>query len=123
MNRFNNYKKEEPDISLDTFFEYFRKLNSDDSDNASDDADSAEFDIADIESFAVDNPRINEILNDPFSEDEVKRSISNLKNNKAAGVDGVLNEYLKNIPDNCITFFCKLFNLVLDTGIIPEKWL
>ena len=60
MNRLNNFKKDEPDISLDTFYDYFRELNADNSDDA-----PCDFDIsnADFEDFAINNPRIDEIIN------------------------------------------------------------
>ena len=36
--------------------------------------------------------------------------------------DLVLNEYLKYSKDVMLPIYCKLFNLILDTGFIPEAW-
>ena len=34
----------------------------------------------------------------------------------------VLNEYLMYSKDVMLLIYCKLFNLILDTGFIPEAW-
>ena len=36
--------------------------------------------------------------------------------------DNVLNEYLKYFKDAMLPIYCKMFNLILNTGIIPEVW-
>ena len=36
--------------------------------------------------------------------------------------DNVLNEHLKYSKDAMLPIYCKLFNLILNTGIIPEAW-
>ena len=45
-----------------------------------------------------------------------------MKNNKSCGTDQILNEYLKNTTSDCIKLYTKLFNVILNTGIVPEKW-
>jgi hypothetical protein len=45
-----------------------------------------------------------------------------LKNNKAPGSDKLINEFIKNSPPFLVSIYTKLFNVVLDTGIIPETW-
>ena len=55
----------------------------------------------------------------PFEPDEVKKSIQKLKKNKACGNDQVLNEFLKSSYDSMIK---KLFNFVLQKGIVSEEW-
>ncbi|CAL4066387.1 unnamed protein product, partial [Meganyctiphanes norvegica] len=64
----------------------------------------------------------NEFINKEFTEGEVYKHISSLKNNKSPGVDNILNEFLKHCPKELITVIVKLFNIVLDTGIIPSDW-
>jgi hypothetical protein len=34
----------------------------------------------------------------------------------------VINEYIKSTVSLCIPLYLKLFNTILDTGIIPEIW-
>ena len=45
-----------------------------------------------------------------------------LKNGKAFGNDGILNEYIKNTIDDLMPIYVKLFNIILDTGIVPYTW-
>lgn len=52
----------------------------------------------------------------------VKKVVSNLKNGKASGSDEILNEYIKNTIDDLMPIYFKLFNLILDTGIVPDSW-
>ena len=45
-----------------------------------------------------------------------------LKNGRALGNDGILNEYIKNTIDDLMPIYVKLFNIILDTGIVPDTW-
>jgi hypothetical protein len=42
-----------------------------------------------------------------------------LRNGKAFGNDGILNEYIKHTIDDLMPIYVKLFNIILDTGIVP----
>ena len=69
-----------------------------------------------------DNPLYDTLLTDEITEREILDAIKGLKNNKSPGLDSVFNEYLKNSPLYLIRILHRLFNLVLDTGIILENW-
>ena len=43
-----------------------------------------------------------------------------IRNNKSPGHDAVINEYLKSSINVIVHLYEKLFNLVFDTGIVPE---
>ena len=45
-----------------------------------------------------------------------------LKNNKAAGYDQIVNEYLKVSNPRLISIYCNIFNIVFDSRVIPECW-
>ena len=45
-----------------------------------------------------------------------------MKNGKCSGEDDILNEFLKNSSHRCLELYVKLFNLVLETGIVPDDW-
>ncbi|XP_071136947.1 uncharacterized protein [Mytilus edulis] len=123
LNKFSNSKKDSPDISIETFSEYFKNLNSDNSeDEMQDDMKPGDITI-DIDAVIQENPIYDEILNGIITQTEVAEAIKKLKNSKAPGIDSILNEYLKNTPPEFISMYCKLFNIVLDTGIIPDSWL
>ena len=91
--------------------EHFKRLNEY---NDTDD-DIGEFDNEISEDAGL-------FLNCPITEDEIKKAIANLKNGKSAGDDRILNEYLKTSIDKLMPIYLKLFNIILDTGIIPENW-
>ena len=68
------------------------------------------------------NHGINEEINRPIVELEIRDQIKKLKNNKSAGSDSVTNELIKNSPDLLISTICQYFNLILNTGIVPSDW-
>ena len=75
------------------------------------------------ESDAESQPqRTNETINKAFTTDEIEKHITSLKNNKTPGIDFILNEFIKNCPKELITVIVNLFNIILDTGIIPSEW-
>ena len=62
------------------------------------------------------------VLNTPFTEEEVRKVLLSLKNNKACGVDEIINEFLKAASDVMLTLFTKFFNVILLSGKVPEIW-
>jgi len=58
-----------------------------------------------------------------ITEAEILNVTKNLKNNKATGGDGILNENIKYGGKFIIKKLKKLFNLVLQTKNIPKSWL
>ena len=87
----NSQNSEKPD--LDTLKEHFRKLNAQPED---------EFDVGMSSLYHSPNP----ISDQNFTEEEIKRVIKHLKNNKSCGIDKILKEYLINsIIINCIQSF------------------
>ena len=64
----------------------------------------------------------SDMLNCEISEDEILKCIK-LKSGKCPGIDDIMNEYIK-VP--CPTFlpiYFKLFNLIHESGNIPESWI
>ena len=114
LNNFSNSNsREDPKLTIDTLYEYFKNLNSTDD---TDDSD-VEFDIPNL-----DDDLANDILNSKITEDEIISAIRGLKNGKAPGYDDVLNEYIKSTFHLLMPLYVLLFNKILDTGIIPEIW-
>ena len=54
--------------------------------------------------------------------DGIVTAIKELKTNKASGFDYIVNEYLKCTVSQLLPLYVKLFDTILDTGIIPESW-
>ena len=95
-------------VAMDVFFNHFKNLNT----------------VQDnVDVVLPDNiSQYNEVLNQPFVEKEVLEAIKSLKNNKACGGDLILNEFLKHSADKLMPVFVKIFNIVFESGIIPQYW-
>ncbi len=61
-------------------------------------------------------------LNDPISEEEVVKRIKKLKNNKSPASDMILNEYIKRTKLLLCPLYVKIFNKIVDTGVMPSEW-
>ena len=95
----------------ETFYDHFKNLNNENNDN-----DAFNFDIHNI------NSNENSELNRPFSEADILKAIKALKNNKSCGNDLILNEFLTCASGKMLQVFCKLFNIVFESGIVPSSW-
>ncbi len=66
--------------------------------------------------------KIQNPLDYPITENELIDQIQALKNKKASGLDGILNEMLKNTEHKLRLALLKQFSLVLSVGHFPEAW-
>ena len=55
-------------------------------------------------------------LDKPFSPEDNTKAIKSLKNNKSCGNNSILNEVLKCAVSKILNIFCKLVNVVFDSG-------
>lgn len=62
----------------------------------------------------------SEDINRSITADELKQAVKLLKKGKACGLDNIPNEVLE-MP-LCVSVMVRLFNLCLDSGMIPELW-
>ena len=99
-------------IALKTFLEHFKKLSA----SSSSDKEEEDFDPRTI------NHSENELLNKLFTVDELLEIIALLKNNKACGIDYLRNEFLKNCSMDFVDIMCRMFNIILVSGVIPNDW-
>jgi hypothetical protein len=102
-----------PRVNTSKLFEFKKKLN------AAPDAGEDDLDF-NIDSNFMDN--LNENINLYISREEMFDCIKKLKNDKASGEDGIINENIKSTAHQFINIYEKLFNLIFDCGIIPESW-
>ena len=58
----------------------------------------------------------NDVINQPFTVDEIKAGIKLLKNNKSGGAENMINEFFKHCHIDCI------INIVLYTCLVPTEW-
>ena len=99
-------------ITLDSFESHFKNLNNREADTHTTQLKHQTEIIADI----------TLSFNNPISREEVLKLTKKRKNGKAGGIDNMLNEFLKSSPPEMLHLMCVLFNLILDTGIIPQSW-
>ena len=112
LNRFLKKKEDKNDISLESLYEHFKNLNVDNSPSD----DDIDINLSNL------TPEMEVLLNSHITEDEIRSVVQKLKNGKSAGLDDVLNEYIKYTLDDMIHIYVLLFNIILDTGIVPEAW-
>ena len=105
----------EPNIPIESLFEYFKNLNETPIEN-----DQA-FSFPNIDPFDLNC--VNENLNKKITQKEILDCIKRLKYNKAHGDDHVINEYIQSTSDKMIDVYIELFNIIFETGIIPDSWL
>ncbi len=107
----NGDKESEPilaQLSCEAFTKHFRKINMS---QESETNGNMQFRDAD-----------NSPLNVNITRDEMLKSIAKLNNNKACGIDLIINEFLKCSKDSMCDLYVNFFNLVLKTCIIPKDW-
>ena len=104
-------KENDKDISMEVLYNHFENLNKYNFDDGNIDID-----------IDVNNPEMDNILNSPITIEEIKNVVKGLKNGKSSGIDGVINEYIKYTIDDMLHIYVLLFNIILDTNIIPESW-
>ena len=99
---FSNKKENVDKIQMQVLTEYFKKLNVDD--NTYDEHDWS------FNNVNAEDATINSFINEDFDECEIRKVVKGLKNNKAYGVDMILNEFIKNTIDIMCPIYVKLFN-------------
>ena len=106
-------KKINPDTYC-SFVNHFKELSKSD--------DSNESNLNYIINNSLRHADPDPFINRPFSASEVRSIIKGLSNHKAVGIDGLANEYFKTLLMFSSVTLMKIFNLVLDSGIIPKNW-
>ncbi|MEW8546030.1 MAG: reverse transcriptase family protein, partial [Candidatus Thiodiazotropha sp.] len=104
-----NVKSEKAHPPLNVFYEHFKNINQGDHPHEN-------YSYTD---YMVDNDQ----LNNKITVQEISKCIKNLKNGKCSGEDRILNEFIKSTEEIFLPTYEKLFNLVFDSGIIPNAWL
>jgi len=61
-------------------------------------------------------------LMNEFTAEEVYNALKSVKNGKAAGVDGIVPEFLKNVGPRSIRWIAKLASKIADTNVLSRLW-
>jgi hypothetical protein len=78
-------------------------------------SDEVEHDSDNVDNFV-------DILDADITESEVQTAIKKLKNNKAAGPDGIVAELIKLAETKVVKYLTKLFNKIFQSGTFPLEW-
>ena len=74
------------------------------------------------QSLLDDVERTDDILDGPITMTELDESIKELKMNKSAGADNILNEFIVNSPISVRLLILTIFNNILDLEYFPDCW-
>ena len=69
------------------------------------------------------NEKFEVILNSEITEKEIEDSIRLLKNNKAAGYDQIVNDYLKVSNPRLISIYCNIFNILFNRELVNRNYI
>ena len=106
----------EDSCSLDQFYEHFKSMNTPNNEHAPRTTATQHDTVHDISTLDTS------ILDEPFTAQEVSASSKRLKTGKSSGIDGVANEFLKFCTQPVLALITRWFNVVLETGTVPEDW-
>jgi hypothetical protein len=65
---------------------------------------------------------VNDITDCTIDAEEISKTIDRLKNNKAAGIDGIPSEFIKEAKFKLLPIFLKLFNSLFESTVYPTAW-
>ena len=109
-----------PSIGIDEWRSHFSKVfRSDEGLDVSDDVLS-DVDLVNGDGYTTD--AFDHALDSDITSSEVQRAIKSLKNNKAAGPDGIPGEFYKNAPPCVVNFLTVYFNRLFASGSFPVAW-
>jgi len=74
-----------------------------------------------LSEYTCNDPVSREICDGIITEEEVTLHFRKLKNNKAAGIDGIPAEFYKYACEKLILPFCAVFNYIFDRGEYPSQ--
>ena len=105
-------------ITIDSFMDHFKKLNNND---LNVNTESPEIDPSISQADVTTEGEDDLPFNQPVTEFEIRKAVKKLKNGKAAGIAQILNEFIKHSPEGMLKLICSYFNIILDTGIVPDS--
>lgn len=95
-------------VPISELYNFFKDINSSTEANQDD--------------YSQDRKNQNYEINEPINDAEIQKAINHLHNGKSSGIDNIKNEHIKSTSDVMLPIYRKLFNIILDSGIIPESW-
>ena len=115
LKKFSKTDAKLDDQKLNTFQDFYQNLYSDHHSTIDHTTKSILLDEA-LSSAELPSQYNNDVLNDPFTFDELESAINNLKKGKASSHDMISNEIIKSLNINMRQLLLKLFNVCLSSG-------
>ena len=111
-----NKTAQSDEVPMNDFYNYFKSLASQDS--AFDDPEVSDF----MQNFNISmTDSTYSELDEPITQDEIRKATKSLKLNKACSLDAMINEYFKESIDLIVSPLEKLFNYILDKRTFPNQ--
>lgn len=104
-------------IPLNEWYNHFKSCNNDDT-LSTQDADM----LTRLEELEKNSVSTFCELDFRITMDELHKTIKQLRNNKATGLDSISNEMIKNCNNSLSSAILKLLNFILSTSIYPDDW-
>jgi exonuclease III len=104
-------------IDPQEWYDYFKKLNT-----VPPDLKEKELKFSQLNKVCESTPTFNELCY-KIEMHEIRAACNTLRNNKAAGVDGLISEIIKASISKMLPSLTKLFNKILTTSTYPASWL
>ena len=68
------------------------------------------------------NNDIDNLFNDPFTFQELEKSVKNLELGKSTGPSGIISERIKTSFNDISPILLTLYNHIFETGQFPSTW-
>ena len=104
-------------ISEETWLKHFQSLHSND---ATPPTQQQEV-YNELQSLEKENEQLN-YLDHEITEQEIRQAVKKLKNKKSPFADKIRNEMIKASLESLMPVYIKLFNLILQSGKMPDIW-
>ena len=118
----NGKKQNNVKATLSDCYKHFSNINYDANADREGNLENNNIPINENNTQNNENGMIDDELNSEITAEEIEKTVRKLKNNKSNGADDILNEHIKSTLPRMIDIYTKLFNIVLNSGIIPESW-
>ena len=111
-----NVSAVKPKITDEQYFDYFKVISSPDNTYHAADSDVIDF-VEEKNSLCILFQELDSEITD-----EINKAIDQLKLNKAAGLDLILNEFIIYGKNQLLPLLLRLFNVMFLKGYFPESW-
>ena len=104
-------------FSEETWLNHFQSLHSDDPGTSIQQREI----YNELQTLEIENEQLN-YLDHAITEQEISQAVKKLKNKKSPFVDKLRNKIIKVSPNSLMPVYIKPFNLILQSGKMPDIW-